>query len=429
MRRRQALVAAALAPWMQRARAIDPARLTAGRLTADFEPLAAVWMGHDAGHAAFTAALAAALGPFVPLKLLVRDAEAEAAARALLAEGAPAVERVQFVHDAAAPFFMRDAAVFAHDGQGRAALVDLRWSHYGWARWCAQRHGKGSAEARSCASAEAGPIDALEERLAERLGAALFRSPLAMEGGGVEVNGQGLLIANQELWLGRNPTLDRAAIERELLRLPGVRRVIWLPQGLAHDPLHRATITGRHVAWGTGGHTDQFVRFADERTVLLAWPEPDQAARHPVARLNLQRMRRNAEVLAAATDLRGRRLRVLRVPLPHVVERPVELNPEADTRLARGWTPESFAARERRRAGDTLLHVASTSWLNFVVANDVLVLPDYQAHGSPPALQARAERVLAQAFPGRQLRTVDAMGANWVGGGAHCATLGEPRSV
>ena len=160
--------------------------------------------------------------------------------------------------------------------------------------------------------------------------------------------------------------------------------------------------------------------------MLLAWPEPAQAARHPVARLNLQRMQRNAAVLSAATDLRGRPLRVLRVPLPHVVERRVELADDADTRLSRGWSPDAFAAREKRREGDAVMQVASTSWLNFVVANGVVVLPDYSAHGSPAALQERVQQLMAQAFPGRELRTVDAIGANWVGGGAHCATLGEP---
>lgn len=62
------------------ARAFDPARLRQARLTADFEPLAATWLGYDAGHEGFTADLAAALQPHVALRFLVRDADAEAAA-------------------------------------------------------------------------------------------------------------------------------------------------------------------------------------------------------------------------------------------------------------------------------------------------------------------------------------------------------------
>lgn len=424
--RRQWLAAALASAACGGAAAIDPPRQRSPRLTADFEPLAATWLGYDAGHEAFTAQLAAELQPYVPLRLLVRDADAEAAARAALAGRGVDLGALRFVHDAHAPFFVRDAAVFAHDGAGRAALTDLRWSHYGWAHWCARRHGRDAESLRRCADAPAAEVDGLEARLADTLGAALFSSPLAMEGGGVEVNGQGLLIANRELWLSRNPQLSVAAIERELRRLPGVQKVIWLPQGLAHDPLHRATITGRHVGWGTGGHTDQFVRFADARTVLLAWPEPAQVAAHPVARLNLQRMQRNAEVLAQVRDVQGQPLRVLKLPLPHVVQRRVRLSAQADTRFSTGWTPQAFADHERRREGDWVLQVASTSWLNFVVANGVVLLPDYTPHGSPAALQQRVERLFAQAFPGRVIRRVDAMGANWVGGGAHCASLGEP---
>ena len=411
------------------ARAFDPARLRQARLTADFEPLAATWLGYDAGHEGFTADLAAALQPHVALRFLVRDADAEAAARQLLAGHGVALDDVRFVQDADAPFFVRDAAVFAQDGAGDPALVDLRWSWYGWSAWCDRRFGRSHRAARACLHADSGTIDALEARLAEALGAAVFRSPLAMEGGGVEVNGKGVLIANQELWQSRNPRLSRQDIDRELRRLPGVQKVVWLPQGLAHDPLHRATITGRWVGWGTGGHTDQFVRFADERTVLLAWPEPSQVARHPVARLNLQRMQRNAEILAQATDVQGRPLRVVKLPLPHVVERRVTLSDDADPRFSRGWQPGAFADRERRRDGDWVMQVASTSWLNFVVANGVVLLPDYAPHGSPQALQDRVEELMAAAFPGRQLRTVDAIEANWHGGGAHCATLGEPAAA
>ena len=203
--------------------------------------------------------------------------------------------------------------------------------------------------------------------------------------------------------------------------------MIWLHAGLAQDPLHRATITGRHVAWGTGGHTDEFVRFVDPRTVLLAWPDAAEAARHPVARLNLQRMQRNHDILVRSTDLQGRPLRVLKLPLPRTIERRVFLSAAADAALSREWTAESFPAHERRRQGDWVMQVASSSYLNFVLANGLVLLPDYRAHGTPQALQDRVQRVIESALPGRELRFIDAMAANWVGGGAHCATLSEPK--
>lgn len=396
------------------------------RLTADFEPQGAQWLGHDVGHEAFTADLARALHPHVPLKVLVRDDEALVRVRALMDQHQVPADRVQYVQHPQALFFVRDAAVFGLDARGRLMAVDFRWTHYGWAAWCKRRHRGSAPQAQRCAQADASAADGLDRALADRAGAATFATPLAMEGGGVEVNGQGLLIANEALWATRNPGRSRAWLTREMLRLPGVRKVIWLPAGLAQDPLHRGTIVGRHVAWGTGGHTDEFVRFADAQTVLLAWPDAAEAARHPVSRLNLQRMQRNHDILARSTDPLGRPLRVLKVPLPRVVERRVFLSAAADTRFSREWTAESFPADERRRQGDWVMQVASSSYLNYVVANRVVLLPDYRAHGTPASLQGQVLRVMEAAFPGRELRLIDAIGANWVGGGAHCATLSEP---
>lgn len=392
------------------------------RLTADFEPAAAVWLGYDAGHEAFTAELARALHPHVPLKLLVRDDESEAAARALLAlHGVPA-ERVQWLQHPAAMFFVRDALVFGLAPDGGLGVVDFRWTHYGWPAWCRGRRGLAN-----CGVVDPGPAATLDRELAAQLGAAVFTSALAMEGGGVESNGQGLLIANEALWTSRNPQLPRSAIERELRRLPGVRQVVWLPAGLAQDPLHRGRVVGRYVAWGTGGHTDEFVRFADPRTVLLAWPDEAEAARHPVARLNLQRMRRNLEILQAVRDPQGRPLTVLKLPLPRVVERPVRLAADADPTWSRGWSASLLPPGAGWRDGDEVIQVAAASTLNFVVANGVVLVPDYRRHGTPERQHRQVLEVLGRAFPGRQLVEVDAIGANWVGAGAHCATLNEPR--
>lgn len=90
------------------------------------------------------------------------------------------------------------------------------------------------------------------------------------------------------------------------------------------------------------------------------------------------------------------------------------------------WSADGFAPQERRRQGDEVMQVASASYANFVVANDLVLLPDYLPHGTPPALQARVRRVVGEAFPGREIRFLDAMALNWVGGGPHCATLNEP---
>jgi hypothetical protein len=53
-------------------------------------------------------------------------------------------------------------------------------------------------------------------------------------------------------------------------------------------------------------------------------------------------------------------------------------------------------------------------------------VPSYIAHGTARSTEARVIKMFEVAFPGRQIQLIDAIGANWVGGGPHCATLREP---
>ena len=113
--------------------------------------------------------------------------------------------------------------------------------------------------------------------------------------------------------------------------------------------------------------------------------------------------------------------------MPRIVERRVFLSAAADVAWSKEWTADFFPPQEGRREGDAVLQVACASYLNFVVANGVVVVPSYVQHGTPRAVQERVQRIFEGAFPGRQVRFVDAIDANWVGGGPHCATLNEPR--
>ena len=397
------------------------------RCVGEFEPMSALWLSHDAGHETITAGLVAALRDHVRLRFVVADERAEAAARQLLAARGLGGTPLDFVHEPLASFFVRDPAVFTRGPAGEPGLIDFRWSQYGVAAWCARRHADRRVAAECAANADYARED-FDAAFARHLGARLHPSRIALEGGGFETNGRGLVLANAELLASRNPGVERRVLERGLLALPGIRKVIWLPGGLAEDPLLRATITGDFVAWGACGHTDEFVRFADARTVLLAWPDDSDVASHPVSRLTRQRMARNLAVLQRERDADGRPLVVLKVPMPRPVQRFVHLAATSDAadERSRAWAVEHFPPQERRQVGQRLTEMAMASYLNFVVVNGVVVLPDYRPHGTPPERQQRVLRLFERAFPRRQIRLVDAITANWVGGGLHCATLNQP---
>ena len=408
---------------------VAPSPEEAFEFAADFDPARAVWLGFGDGHDEITAALAAALKPHAALKYLLRDeADAGRLTALLTARGVP-LDGIEFLYDPAAGYFTRDLAVFARGREGGVGVVDFRATLYGTTVWCQHRYAHAPADEAACIehglTVAAGRTQ-VDRAIARRFHAVVHPTPLAAEGGGIEANGRGVLIANEPFWASRNPGLTREEIERELLKLPGIRKVLWLPAGLAEDVHLRGTITGDYVAWGAGGHTDQFVRFADERTVLLAWPDDASVAAHPVARLTRRRMQRNFEVLLGGTDARGRRLRVVKVPMPRPIERKVVLSEDADTAWSHEWTAAFFPPQERRRQGQTLTQVATATYLNFVLANGALVLPDYRPHGTPPEQQERVRRLFESVLPGRRVSFVDAITANWVGGGLHCATVNEP---
>ncbi|MFN9506365.1 MAG: agmatine/peptidylarginine deiminase [Rubrivivax sp.] len=402
--------------------AADPA---GWRIPGEFEAQQAVWLGFDPFLQDISMALVRALLPHVKLRMLVADSAAAEQATAVLQGQGLALPGLRVLTHPLAMFYPRDGAVFATAGPA-LGVVDFQWDEYGTPAWCRQRHANDARRAAQCATApdlRRGRFDWAMMRLT---GAQRLASSLVTEGGAVESNGQGLMIACEAFVRSRNPGLSRAELDALHRAIPGVRQVIWLPEGLAQDPHLRGTITGPYVAWGTGGHTDEFVRFADARTVLLAWPDDAEANRHPVARLNRLRMQRNAEVLSATRMPDGRPLRVIRLPMPRVIERRVVLSREAERGFSEQWTPDFFPASERRREGDRLIQVATATYLNFIIAPGVVVVPDYQPHGTPAALQRRVQQQLEAAFPGRAIVFIDALALNWLGGGLHCATLHQP---
>ena len=406
-----------------------PRDLSAYRQPAEFEPTETVWLSAEPDDPEFMAATAEmieALRPHVTVRVLLPDDETVAKTRALLTERGLDLNDLEFCVTPQAAYFIRDGAVFLVNGGGGLAVLDLKWSLYGLPGWM-QRLDPDDPDSASRAADYIDPEqDKLELWFAQQSKAAVVSSTLYLENATFEVNGRGLLVISEPLALERNPGLTRDQIERSLLETPGVKKVIWLAGGLAQDPLEMSTIEGPYVGLGAGGHTDEYVRFADPSTVLLAWVDEDRVAEHPLNRINHETMQRNYDILASATDQDGHPLRVVRIPLPNVVERRIALAENTDSTTT--WMVGNFPASEGRKAGDEVIQVAAASYLNLLIANDLVLVPSYVEDGTPAAVQDRVRRELEAAFPGRSIRFIHATPLNWNGGGPHCATLSQPRA-
>ena len=232
--------------------------------------------------------------------------------------------------------------------------------------------------------------NSVDRQIAGQLGLPVIKTALVSEGGAVESNGRGTIMLVEAVALPRNPGMTKLQIENEYKRVLGASKVIWLKQGLKEDERI------------TGGHINEFARFADPHTILLAQVLPVDANASAIARESSRRMEENNRILQAATDQDGKPLRIVRIPIPPT------LYTEAN---ATGHSPVY-------------------SYLNYAAINGAVILPTYWKTERSDTLKATEQQVEAtfrRVFPGRDIIGVDAESVNLLwGGGIHCMTQHMP---
>ncbi len=324
------------------------------------EPHAATWMSFGPAESVWgrrllrpvrehLAGIARSIAAFEPVHMLVREQDYELAARLC---GDKVKLEVLPVDD----LWMRDTGpVFVKNAAGERAAVDFNFN--GW--------GGKQVHARD---AEVAAF------VCERAGVECIETELVLEGGGIEVDGQGTAIITESCVLNanRNPGLSKAACEAELKRLLGLQKIIWLPG-----------IAGRDI---TDGHTDFYARFISPGVVVAGLDEDPKSYDNAVTL-------RHLEILRQATDVRGRRLRVV------VLKGPERVRSDLET--------EEFAA----------------GYINFYVCNGAVVAPQF---GDARA-DANCKAALRELFAGREIvqLNIDAIAAG--GGGIHCTTQQQPH--
>jgi agmatine deiminase len=207
--------------------------------------------------------------------------------------------------------------------------------------------------------------------IAAHAGATLERNEFVLEGGSLDHDGAGTVLTTRQCLLNdnRNPGWRPADAEAALAEALGVRKVVWLGEGLVNDH--------------TDGHVDNLARFVAPGVVVcpMAWGEDDP---------NGEIYDAAAAAIARATDAEGRPLRVVRAPSPGRVE-----NDEGE--------------------------VIPASHMNFLVADGAVIVPVYNE-----ATGALAVRALESAFPNRQVIGLSSRALLSGGGSFHCISQQEP---
>lgn len=211
------------------------------------------------------------------------------------------------------------------------------------------------------------------EQIVKEMNAQEFCSEMILEGGSIDVNGQGACMTTEECLLNsnRNPALKRAEIEKHLENFLGVKHVIWLKKGIEGDD--------------TDGHVDQVARFVNPTSVVTAYEEDSKDP-------NYNRLEENVKILTQAHDQDGKKLNVVMIPMPDQVERGSARFP--------------------------------ASYVNFYIANQYVLVPIFGDKQDTKALG-----ILKSLFPGRTVVGIPAIPLVYGQGAIHCITQQEPAVV
>lgn len=337
--------------------------------------------------------------------------------------------KIQFFVMPGEGHWIRDhGAAFVVIHQGELGAVDFEWNGYGSLDWSVLRDSTilDSLEIfrEKTRTSDRAKVDSL---MAVATDAKWIKGNLTIEGGSIEVNGKGVLIQCEAVTLQRNPGWTKEELEEEFKRTLGVKKVIWLPQGLAEDEHIGYFQLGKYAGVGTGGHTDEFVRFADAQTILLAWVDESEVDKHPFNKINFERMLRNYEILKKEKDQDGKPFKIIKIPLPYHQERMIVVSDTLNDDIHYQLKSFSYEDQKQLSIGDTLTYVAAASYINFLVTNGVVVTSSYAKDEASIKREKEVEALFKQAFPDRKIVFVDAMPLNWHGGGIHCSTQQEPK--
>lgn len=198
------------------------------------------------------------------------------------------------------------------------------------------------------------------------------RIEFALEGGGIETDGDGTLLSTWHCLNERHPDLSREDITQKLEAELHQSRTLWLDHGYLEGD-------------DTDAHIDTLARFASADTIIYqGCQDPDDS--HYI---ELQTM---AKELAAFKQKNGKPYRLFELP----------------------W-PKPILDNGRRLAA---------SYANFLIINGAVLMPSY---GDP--MDDNAADVMALAFPGRQIIPIPCRSLIWQNGSLHCITMQLPEGL
>jgi agmatine deiminase len=221
----------------------------AWRMPAEWEPHEATWIawpheksdwpGKFAPIPWVYAEIARLLSRFEKLRVLVEGDTARRGAESAFEKSGANLDNIEFFVCPTNRSWLRDTApTFVKNAVGQVQAID--WKFNAWAKY-----------------SNYALDDKVPAFIARRLGMKRISANVVLEGGGIDVNGHGMLLTTEEWLLSdtqvRNPGFTRQDYERVFHEYLGVTEVVWLANGIPGDDTH--------------GHVDDLARFVGDETV------------------------------------------------------------------------------------------------------------------------------------------------------------------
>lgn len=358
--------------------------IAVARIPAEFEKQQAIWMMWPSEIYRIDASslepvmldLLRKLKPYVKLNIIVQNNMQAREIKGKLASQNCSDDSIEFFTVGHYSIWARDVGpLFVKDKNQQICIADFRFNNYG------------DSGDYDYISSE----DQVDHKIAKKLKMPVIESSLVSEGGSIESNGQGTLLITEAVALSRNPGISKNEIEKEYKRVLGAEKIIWLKNGLAEDRV-------------TGGHVDEYVRFADTRTILLAEVLLADKEISELASKSSGYLEENYKLLLHCADQNGQPFRIIRIPMPPTMYENAGIDDEIPAR----------------------------SYLNYVVTNGAVIVQTYWKPGRPQILKDTEDEVLKTfraVFPGREIIGIDAEPINAWGGGIHCVTQHMPAAT
>ncbi len=217
----------------------------------------------------------------------------------------------------------------------------------------------------------------------DQTGATKVSTWLVMEGGGIEVDGQGTALCTESCILNpnRNPNKSKADVEAELARILGIKKVIWLPGVRAKEI--------------TDGHIDFYARFVGPAQVVYTLDNDPESS-------DYQATQEHKRILSTATDAQGRAIRAIALDTPN-------FETVENTVVARNW-----GAGKSKFNADGF----AAGYVGFYLANQCVLMAQF---GDARA-DLQAFEQLQKLYPERTVMQIATDGLANGGGTIHCAT-------